>query len=143
MSTNTNNYKLIKPAQEDFYNVDDFNNNADIIDSQLKAISDKAAAALPATSYTAEDILNKLKTVDGANSGLDADLFKGESFIPVANGGTGANTAEDALKNLGIDTALRRIQGRQFVFNTTNEAGWYTLLNLSLIHIYGGMFDGQ
>lgn len=91
MSTNTNNYKLIKPAQEDFYNVDDFNNNADIIDSQLKAVSDKATSALPSSSYTAADILNKLKTVDGANSGLDADLFKGQSIIPIANGGTGAN----------------------------------------------------
>ena len=101
MSTNTNNYKLIKPAQEDFYNVDDFNNNADIIDSQLKAISDKASAALPATSYTAADILNKLKTVDGANSGLDADLFKGESIIPIANGGTGATSNSIAIRNLG------------------------------------------
>ena len=65
MAEYTENYNLKKPAQEDFYNVDDFNNNTDIIDSQLKAVSDKAAAALPATSYTAADILNKLKTVDG------------------------------------------------------------------------------
>ncbi len=101
MSTNTNNYKLIKPAQEDFYNVDDFNNNADIIDSQLKAVSDKAEAALPSSSYTAADILNKLKTVDGNGSGLDTDLFKGKSTIPVANGGTGATTAGAALTNLG------------------------------------------
>ncbi len=100
MAEYTENYNLKKPAQEDFYNVDDFNNNADIIDSQLKAISDKAAAALPATSYTAADILNKLKTVDGNRSGLDADLFKGESIIPVANGGTGATSADAAKANL-------------------------------------------
>ena len=103
MSTNTNNYKLIKPAQEDFYNVDDFNNNADIIDSQLKAVSDKAEAALPATSYTATDILNKLKTVDGNGSGLDADLFKGQSVIPVANGGTGNADPQRAIRNLNGD----------------------------------------
>ena len=91
MAEYTENYNLKKPAQEDFYNVDDFNNNADIIDSQLKAVSDKATSALPSSSYTAADILNKLKTVDGNGSGLDTDLFKGQSIIPVSNGGTGAN----------------------------------------------------
>ena len=86
MAEYTENYNLKKPAQEDFYNVEDFNNNADVIDKEMKAVSDKAAAALPASSYTAADILNKLKTVDGVNSGLDADLFKGKSVIPVENG---------------------------------------------------------
>lgn len=36
----TINYKLNKPEQEDFYDVDDFNSNADIIDTALKSISD-------------------------------------------------------------------------------------------------------
>ena len=102
MSTNTKNYNLIKPDQEDFYNIDDFNNNADIIDNQLKVISDKATSALPSSSYTASDILNKLKTVDGNGSGLDADLFKGQSIIPIANGGTGANNPDSAKVNFRI-----------------------------------------
>ena len=38
-----------------------------------------ADAALPASSYTAADILTKIKTVDGAGSGLDADLLDGQS----------------------------------------------------------------
>jgi len=38
----------------------------------------KADAALPAASYTAEDILTKIETVDGADSGLDADLLDGQ-----------------------------------------------------------------
>jgi hypothetical protein len=38
-----------------------------------------ADAALPASSYTAADILTKIKTVDGAGSGLDADLLDGNS----------------------------------------------------------------
>lgn len=58
---------------------------------------------LPKTDYTAADILAKLKTVDGSGSGLDADLFKGKSTIPVANGGTGASTADMALRYLGGD----------------------------------------
>ncbi len=101
MAEYTENYNLKKPAQEDFYNVEDFNNNADVIDKELKAVSDKATSALPSSSYTAADILNKLKTVDGANSGLDADLFKGQSIIPVANGGTGASTLSNFVNYKG------------------------------------------
>ncbi len=60
-----------------------------------------ANAALPAKDYTAADILNKIKTVDGAGSGLDADLFKGEDVVPVANGGTGSSAAKQAIRNVG------------------------------------------
>ena len=38
-----------------------------------------ADAALPASSYTAADILAKIKSVDGSGSGLDADLLDGQS----------------------------------------------------------------
>jgi hypothetical protein len=38
-----------------------------------------ATNALPAASYTAADVLTKIKTVDGAGSGLDADLLDGQS----------------------------------------------------------------
>ena len=37
----TPNYGLKKPEQDDFYNVEDFNENADIIDQKLKEIEDK------------------------------------------------------------------------------------------------------
>ena len=36
-----------------------------------------ANAALPSSSYTAADVLTKIKTVDGAGSGLDADTVDG------------------------------------------------------------------
>ena len=39
----------------------------------------KADNALPAADYTAADVLTKIKTVDGAGSGLDADLLDGNS----------------------------------------------------------------
>ena len=38
----------------------------------------KADNALPAASYTAADVLAKVKTVDGVGSGLDADLLDGQ-----------------------------------------------------------------
>lgn len=36
MATKTTNYSLIKPAQTDYYNVKDFNDNMDIIDKTMK-----------------------------------------------------------------------------------------------------------
>ncbi|PTW53925.1 hypothetical protein C8N35_11545 [Breoghania corrubedonensis] len=46
-------------------------------DSDIAAILSSLATKLPAASYTAADVLAKLKTVDGAGSGLDADLVQG------------------------------------------------------------------
>lgn len=42
MATNTINYNLIKPELDDFYDIENFNNNADTIDATLKSISDNA-----------------------------------------------------------------------------------------------------
>jgi len=41
------------------------------------AVNDLATNKLNTSTYTATDVLNKIKTVDGANSGLDADLLDG------------------------------------------------------------------
>jgi len=37
----TPNYNLKKPGQDDFYNIEDFNENADIIDVELKKLDEK------------------------------------------------------------------------------------------------------
>ena len=37
MIRNTKNFNLKKPEQGDFYNVDDFNDNSDIIDAELES----------------------------------------------------------------------------------------------------------
>ena len=43
-----------------------------------KGIDDAHNEKLDKTSYTATDVLTKVKTVDGAGSGLDADLLDGQ-----------------------------------------------------------------
>lgn len=48
MSTQTPNFGLVKPAPEDFYDIADFNGNADTIDTALQGIKDTADAAVPA-----------------------------------------------------------------------------------------------
>lgn len=50
----TTNYGLKKPGADDLYNVEDFNGNADTIDTNMKSISDKAnSAASSLSSHTA------------------------------------------------------------------------------------------
>lgn len=47
--------------------------------SYAASITTALGLKLDATSYTASDVLTKIKTVDGAGSGLDADLLDGNS----------------------------------------------------------------
>lgn len=75
MATYTSNYNLKKPAETDFYDIEDFNGNTDIIDEALN---------------------NKLETDFSNVSG---------GAVPIANGGTGATTAEGAKNNLGLGTS--------------------------------------
>ena len=62
-----------------------------------------ADAALPSASYTAADVLTKIKTVDGAGSGLDADLLDGNSSAHYA---TAASVTSEASTRASADTAL-------------------------------------
>ena len=65
-------------------------------------------AKLDAASYTAADVLTKIKTVDGVGSGLDADLLDGASgaaYLDRANH-TGTQ-AESTVTNLVTDLAAK------------------------------------
>lgn len=46
MAEITTNYGLVKPAENDFYNIENFNNNFNIIDEAMKGIDDTAVNAL-------------------------------------------------------------------------------------------------
>ena len=56
MSTFTENYDFIKPDNEDYYDIQDFNENMDAIDAQL-AKAEQKAAAIQASIATAEESL--------------------------------------------------------------------------------------
>lgn len=63
MSTLTENYKLLKPSQTDFINIDDINNNFDIIDTTLSNKVDKISGkSLSTNDYTNEE-KNKLNNL--------------------------------------------------------------------------------
>ena len=65
MAEFTQNYNLKKPAEEDFYNVKDFNDNADIIDQALKAHDDALATK---------------ETPEGAQEKADAALNSAKQY---------------------------------------------------------------
>ena len=77
MATNTPNINLVKPAYTDNADIGVINANADKIDTAVKALQDLITALQTATTPLA--ILNAIKTVDGAGSGLDADLLDGKN----------------------------------------------------------------
>jgi hypothetical protein len=43
----TPNYNLIKPSEDEYYDIKDFNQNADILDTAIKTAADAAAALAP------------------------------------------------------------------------------------------------
>jgi hypothetical protein len=68
------------------------------------------------TGYTAADVLSKLLTVDGAGSGLDADLLDGQSSAAFAAAPTtGTWTAAD---NSGAGLALTTVDARYWKLGT-------------------------
>lgn len=88
MADFTENYNLKKPADTDFYNVQDFNDNADIIDSALNNLDAKIDSV-------AEDIAENIsKNIEDFTEGT----------LSIARGGTGANTVVGIKNNLGLGT---------------------------------------
>ena len=55
------------------------NTDIAIAQSAVSGLATALSSKLDASSYTATDVLNKIKTVDGSGSGLDADTLDGVS----------------------------------------------------------------
>ena len=129
MATYTDNFNLKKPSEDDFYNVEDFNGNADIIDKELKNQSDRIEKT-ESPDFTESKSLENIESGDklpnlfakikkaissliehikasNPHSGSSptghkhaaSDITSGAITIPF--GGTGATTVQQALKNLG------------------------------------------
>lgn len=61
MAEYTQNFNLIKPGQEDFYNVENFNNNADIIDAELKKLENNKVDKVEGKQLSTEDYTTEEK----------------------------------------------------------------------------------
>lgn len=88
MATYTQNINLKKPDPSDFYNIEDFNENSDKIDTFAKTTSDHIANKQNPHNVTLDQVL----TAGGG----------GGSVVPVTAGGTGANNTASARTNLGV-----------------------------------------
>jgi len=108
--------------------------------------SERAAwnAKLDSSAYTAADVLEKIKTVDGAGSGLDADLVQGGAGFsmtnkPYAYGSYTGNGAASRLINLGFTPSAVLLIGPYGITGTayTGRAvsgGFFT----ASLPLYGG-----
>lgn len=81
----TPNLKLNKPGYDNVADIEALNENADILDAEIQGIKNTF-----------------VKSVNGINAGDGGNVDLG--IIPIAKGGTGASTAEQALRNLGVAT---------------------------------------
>jgi hypothetical protein len=79
------------------------------VDANFSNISTQIALGQTAASYTAADVLAKLITVDGAGSGLDADLLDG---LTTASANTASTVVvRDASGNFAAGTITAALSG--------------------------------
>ncbi len=94
--TYTTNYNLVKPGQDDFYNVDDFNDNADKMDAALYAHKTASVLDHPDNSVTDAKIGNR-------------------TITDTVTAATGAGTITNLLSKLG-----------NMIKQITGKSAWYT-----------------
>ncbi len=105
----TKNYKLNKPGQDDFYNVEDFNQNADILDQALKELADGGSdqyVSKTGDTMTGELILPSTiptKTYQAVHKKYVDELVAGEMNVATQDINITINSGEN------INDALTRI----------------------------------
>lgn len=138
-TTTTDNYHMIKPGIDDAYDIGVSNGNLDVIDQVLAEVGSVAGAALPKSSYTAADVLEKLKTVDGAGSGLDADLLQGiDGSQFLRNGGIGNTVMGDDLNNWTMQ-GIWNTNGTFVANGPYGNFHWGTVVGLTGVNTDTGM----
>ena len=101
--TTTTNLALKKPDADDFYNVGDFNENADIIDTAVgNMANDISGKAAKSHTHTSADVTG-LAAV--ATSGKYSDLSGKPTSLP-ANGGN-ANTVNGHTVNADVPAGAK------------------------------------
>lgn len=120
------------------------------------------------TSYTAADILAKLKTVDGAGSGLDADLLDGihanglftnlsyaKSVLSVTIGGTKkdvnitasypsiSNITMNTIASYGNCMGMASLSSSNSNVNPNNQTSWHHFINMSYTTDTANMWQSQ
>jgi len=125
----TPNYGLKKPEQDDFYNVEDFNENADIIDEKLKEIEDGIEnIEVPVTSVNEKtgDVVLTAEDV-GAETPTGAQA-KAEAAAGAVQAELDAHKAEHLRIEIGVAPPE----------NINSKTFWLEYLGESIDFVLGG-----
>ena len=118
--TQTDNLHLKKPGADDFYNVDDFNDNCDAIDAAVGELE------------TAINQVNEDEISDDYIESLFADTnIGGSGNTPSASGGV-TKAYVDAQDSKVLATALARIEGT----DSTSQQDGNVITNSDIENIF-------
>lgn len=130
--TTTTNYNLKKPAQSDFYNIDDQNDNMDIIDGELKkhadAIGDKSSLDTDVKDNLVAAVNEVVGNIGSLNS-LDTEVR--ESVVNAIN----SLYAQVNARNAGSHNAIYR--GKNLGTSVT-AAQWASIQAGTFLDMYIG-----
>lgn len=93
--------------------------------SAISGLQTALDAKLAASSYTAEDVLTKIKTVDGASSGLDADTVDG--LNPETTNTANSLVKRDSSGNFSAGTITASLSGNASTASTLATSRTITL----------------
>jgi hypothetical protein len=96
------------------------------VDNNFSNLNTEVGTKLTATDYNASDVLTKLKTVDGAGSGLDADLLDGYSTASANTANTVVIRDGSGNFTAGTITAATTFSGPLSSSNVTITGGSVT-----------------
>lgn len=97
-------------------------------------ITTQLSTKLNASSYTAADILTKIKTVDGAGSGLDADLLDGMNALSTNT--ASSIVARDASGNFSAGTITATLNGTATTLSG-DSSNWATNRSSAVANMLG------
>ena len=96
MATYTPNYNLKKPAQTDYYDVDDFNGNADILDEKIKSI-ETAADSHTSNQLNPHNVTKTQVGLGNVDNTADTDKPISTAVQTALNGSVYKSSAEVTL----------------------------------------------
>lgn len=153
----TTNYHLRKPDPEDFYNIEDFNHNADLLDAALKDLEDTkldtsggtmtGALTLPSANPTADFQAVHKKYADDIAAGKAPSAHKHAAgditsgVVPIERGGTGQTTAAGVRNALGLGNTTGAVPITNGGTGATTAA--QALANLGGLPLAGGTITGN
>lgn len=152
----TNNLKLKKPAQSDFYNIDDFNYNSDVIDEAIDKIHKQVDGINPdAGSITYDNKMSGLKSVNvkeaidevnGKSEANKASILELKVNVNnVQNHKLTSDNGTAILLNIGYDLNILKdtgiYNGNKLINAPKNSDGWFYIEVVQHTHLNGYVYQ--